>query len=447
MTPSTRFLWPGLALWLSLSGCSAFAADLPDMAQEAHPHEAGASTETPSTEANASEAQHTDTAVYKYVCPMHPQIVRDHEGTCPICGMALVKQLFDASESAPEVHVKGGASADGSLRQTFAVRTAEVQRTTLWKYIETFGKVVPDETQVVHIHPRASGWISDLSVRSNGDFVKKGALLYRIYSPEIVSAQQDFLQALQSQRKLGNSAKSIIESARVRLSLLGVDDQTVQVLQRKRRVMEQVPVYAPQSGYVSEMAVQNGMYIQPQTELMSLIGLNNVWVEAEVLPLQQAWVKQGLTVEVATDAYPGQTWESRIDYLYPTADPVLQALKVRIPLQNADEQRFKPNMLVDVTIYGGPKHSVLAIPMEAVIQDGTQSRVVVEQPNGGYRVAEIVTGMETRNWVEVLSGLKAGERIVTSGQFLIDSESQIQSNLKRMAGSSDSGAANHAHAH
>ncbi|WP_373018030.1 efflux RND transporter periplasmic adaptor subunit [Thiomicrorhabdus sp.] len=376
-----------------------------------------------------------DDGVYKYVCPMHPQIVRDHEGTCPICGMKLVKQRFSEAETTPEITLKSNGQASGviGMQQQFAIRTAKAEKHTLWKYIPTFGKVVADETRVVHIHPRASGWISDLSVRNNGDAIEKGQLLYRLYSPEIVSAQDDYLQVLQNQRRLGSQANSLVNSAKIRLQLLGLDDQTIKSIAKKGEPIHKIPIYAPQTGFVNDLMVQTGMYVQPQTELMSLTDLSSVWVEAEVLPLQQDWIKTGLTVDVLTSAYPGKHWESRIDYLYPTADPVTQAVKVRIPLVN-DALRFKPNMLVDTIIYGGPRRNVLAIPMEAVIDDGETKRVVVKNDKGGFQVKEVVTGMQTQGVAEVVSGIKEGEEVVISGQFLIDSESQVQSNLRRLVG-------------
>ncbi|MDG6774664.1 efflux RND transporter periplasmic adaptor subunit [Thiomicrorhabdus sp. ZW0627] len=375
-----------------------------------------------------------DDGVYKYVCPMHPQIVRDHEGTCPICGMKLVKQRFSQEQSAPEVTLKGNGQASGGnagVQQEFSIRTAKAETHTLWKYIPTFGKVVADETKVVHIHPRASGWISDLTVRNNGDAIQKGQLLYRIYSPEIVSAQDDYLQVIQNQRRLGAQANSLVNSAKIRLQLLGLDDQTIKSIAKQGEPIHKIPVYAPQTGVVNDLMVQTGMYVQPQTELMSLTDLSDIWVEAEVLPRQQAWLKNGLTVDVLTQAYPGKHWESYIDYLYPSADPVTQAVKVRIPLKN-ESMLFKPNMLVKTIIYGGPRKNVLAIPLEAVIDDGDTKRVVVMNDKGGFQVKKVVTGMQTQGIVEVLSGIKEGEEIVISGQFLIDSESQVQANLRRL---------------
>lgn len=380
-----------------------------------------------------SPSKGDDKILYKYVCPMHPQIVRDHPGTCPICGMTLVKQAFKASEEAPKISVgQGGASG---TKQGFAIRTTKVQKTTLWKYIPTFGKVVADESKAVHIHPRASGWISDLAVRSNGESIKKGQLLYRIYSPEIVSAEQDLLLAVQNRKRIGRSADSLVQSAEIRLSLLGLDNSVIRQIEKTGKTINQVPIYAPQDGVVSSLIVQDGMYVQPQTELMSVADLSSVWVEAEVMPLQQSWIKDGLTADISTDAYPSRKWESVIDYIYPVTDVASQALKVRLPVENKD-LALKPNMFVNVAIYGGPKRNTLAIPLSAVIDDGHEKRVVKELDNGEFQVVKVVTGMETQGIVEIYSGLDEGDRIVVSGQFLLDSESQIQSNLRKLMSTS-----------
>ncbi len=384
-----------------------------------------------SEESHASEIallESESTAVYKYVCPMHPQIIRDHEGTCPICGMDLVKQKIQASVGAPKISAGGGANG---LKQGLAIRTAEVQKTTLWRYIPTFGKVVSDESKLIHIHPRSSGWISDLSVHSLGDTVEKNQLLYRLYSPEIVSAQQDFLLALHNRKRLGKSADSLVASAKIRLELLGVSRGVIRQIQRLNKPINKIPIYASQKGVVLALSVQEGMYIQPQTELMTIADLSTVWVEAEILPLQQSWVKTGLTANLTSQAFPEQRWESQIEYLYPLTDARTQALKVRLPVLN-EQHLLKPNMFIDVEIYGGGKRGVLAIPLEAVIDDGRTQRVVRQLDSGQFDVVEITTGIQTKGIVEVLSGLQAGQKIVISGQFLIDSESQIQSNLRRL---------------
>jgi Cu(I)/Ag(I) efflux system membrane fusion protein len=367
--------------------------------------------------------------IFKFICPMHPQIIRDHQGICPICGMDLVKKKFDISAQSPVIGVNK-IGADG-LKQGLAIRTTRVQKTTLWQYIPTFGKVVPNKNNVVHIHTRSIGWLSDLGVVSEGDYINKGELLYRLYSPEIVSAQQDLLLALQNIKRQGNKAQPLLNSARNRLKLLNLSDVVIKLIEKGKKVINDVPFYAPQSGVAVELIVQNGMFVNRNIQLMKLENYSSVWVEAEVLPLQQQWVKKNLSVNIETDAVPNHRWESSIEYIYPIIDSKTQALKIRLPLANQDSL-LKPNMLVNVEIYGGPKHEVLAIPQEAIIDDGQQKRVVVQQADGKFSVQKVVTGMVSRDIVEIYSGLNENDKIVISGQFLIDSESQIQSNLRRL---------------
>lgn len=365
----------------------------------------------------------------KYVCPMHPQIIRDHQGQCPICGMDLVQQMFDTSTESLSIGVNQTAT-DG-VKQGLAIRTARVQKTRLWKYIPTFGRVVADKDAVEHIHPRAIGWISKLGVSAEGDFIKKGKILYRIYSPEMVSAQQDLLLALENVKKRGNKAKPLLAAARSRLRLLGIANSVINVIENRKKVIHDLPFYSPKSGYVQDLIVQNGMFIRRETQLMQIENYDSIWVEVEVLPLQQDWIEKGLTVNIETDSFPNRRWEGNVAYIYPMADSKTQALKLRVPVVNKDG-KLKPNMLVDVEIYGGPKDNVLIIPQEAIIDDGREKRVVVQQEDGQFKVQIIVTGMVSRDIVEVYSGLNEGDNVVVSGQFLIDSESQIQANLRRL---------------
>ena len=371
---------------------------------------------------------------YKYVCPMHPQIVRDHPGTCPICGMKLVKQrIEDSTAKLPAVAVptvKGQANEGG--QQTLAIQTAKVIRDTLWKYIRTYGEVKANEQRRIHVHPFASGWISELTVREEGVEVKKGQLLYRFYSPEIVSAEQDLLLALQNVKQLGKHSQPLLESARTRLQLLGLDKRTIHRIEQRQKVIHKVPVYAPQSGIVSQLKVQPGMFVQPNLELMSITDLSQVWVEAQVLPYQQSWVEIDKTTEVTLPSNPQIKQESRIDYIYPEVNPKTKTLRVRMTLQNRERQ-FPLGAPVDVTIYGGPKRNILIVPQSAIIDDGVKKRVVKTLANGRYQPVEVETGMQSGDYVEIVQGLQEGDDIVISGQFLIDSESQIQANLRRLA--------------
>ncbi len=362
--------------------------------------------------------------VIKYVCPMHPQIVRDHPGTCPICGMKLVQKVFEQEAGSPSVKL-GTQQAQGE-HQGFAVRTARVKRTTLWKYLPTYGVIEADADRLVHIHPRAKGWIEQLAVHAEGEAVKKGQLLYRYYAPDIVAAQEEWLLALKQGRT------QLARGAQRKLHYLGLDQATLKQVRKRGRVLSQIPVYAPISGVVQQLKVQQGMFITPATELMQLADLSRVWVRAQVYPQQRQWVALDKSVEVHVPGYPNRYWEGLVDYIYPELHPVTRTLQVRTTLPNEDGA-LKLGDPVRVIIYGGPKRNVLAVPESALIELPDEIRVVKVLPGGGFKPVPVQVGMRTRGVAEIVSGLKEGDEIVTSGQFLIDSESQMRANLQKLA--------------
>jgi len=362
--------------------------------------------------------------VVKYVCPMHPQIVRDHPGTCPICGMKLVQKEFEQEDGAPSV--KLGAQQAGGERQGFAVRTARVRRTTLWKYLPTYGIVEADAERLVHIHPRARGWIEYLAVHADGERVRKGQLLYRYYAPDIVAAQEEWLLALRQGRA------ELARGAERKLRYLGLDAQTLKQIRKSGRVRSEIPVHAPIGGIVQQLKVQQGMFVTPATELMQLVDVSRVWVRAQVYPQQRQWVALDKSVEVHAPGYPNRYWEGAVDYIYPELHPVTRTLQVRTTLPNEDGA-LKLGDPLRVIIYGGPKRNVLAVPESALIELPDEIRVVKVLPDGGFKPVTVRVGMRTRGLAEIVSGLAEGDEIVTSGQFLIDSESQMQANLQKLA--------------
>ena len=355
-----------------------------------------------------------------YVCPMHPQIVRGMPGSCPICGMDLVEQEVDAGGGqAPPVTVGSG------LAFNLGLRTADVVRDTLWKYIETVGRVSYDEDRMWHVHLRSDGWVESLKVRSVGQPVKKGDLLLEYYSPEVLAAQEEYLTALGGPQKL-------MRRAQERLQLLGVDAATIANVRKQRKAQRTVPVYAPASGVVTAMKIREGMYIKPATELMTMADLGQVWMLVDVFEHQLDWVREGASVDIEVGAVPGRTWEGVVDYIYPELDGKTRSLKVRLKFTN-DDGVLKPNMFADVKIYGGAKRGVLVVPRESVILSGGSARVVKRVEDNKYQPVDVVTGMESREHVEVLDGLSEGDVVVTSGQFMIDSESNLKASFSRFA--------------
>jgi Cu(I)/Ag(I) efflux system membrane fusion protein len=359
----------------------------------------------------------------KYTCPMHPQIVRNEPGSCPICGMDLVPMEAEQSsgQDGQSVEVKIIPTVENNL----GVRTAKVIRDKLWRRIDTVGYVDYDENHISHIHLRTNGWIEKLYVRSEGERVSNGQLLFEVYSPELVNAQEEYLQALSS----GN--KRLIAASDERLLALGISPQQIKSIKKTRKVSQYVQVYANQEGILAKLSVRDGMYVTPQLEVMSLAELSSVWLLAEVFESQADWVKVGQPADVRLSYLPGRVWEGEVEYVYPSLNPKTRTIKARLHFENPDEA-LKPNMFADVTIYGGPKKNVIVIPREALIRTGSEERVIVSLGEGRYQPRKVIAGIETGDRVEILSGLETGEEIVTSGQFLIDSEASIKASLQRM---------------
>ncbi|WP_462330854.1 efflux RND transporter periplasmic adaptor subunit [Thiohalocapsa halophila] len=367
-------------------------------------------------------AKHMDP---KYVCPMHPQIVKDEPGSCPICGMDLVAKMMDPmTGKRPEV------ALTPAVIQTLGVRTAKAERGTLWKYIKTVGRIEYDETRLAHVHPRAEGWIEDLSLRAEGEPVKAGQQLAELYAPDILSAQVDFLLA---QDRSGAQRRVSEDKARNILRLLDVPDDIIREIERSGEPRNRIPVRAPIDGIVTQMTARDGMYVTESSEMFTIADLGQVWVMVDIYEHQIDWLREGLSAEMTVPARPGRTWEGEVDYLYPELDPDSRTLKVRLVFDNPDLS-LKPNMFADVVIYGGPKRDVLKVPSQAVIVTGERESVVLALGDGRFQPVDVVTGMQRGDEVEILSGLDAGDEVVTSGQFLIDSESNLQASFTRMSG-------------
>ncbi len=362
----------------------------------------------------------------KYVCPMHPQIVRDEPGNCPICGMDLVaKSMGGRPGERPAVTVSA------EVMQSMGVRTATVERGTLWKYIRTVGRIDYDETRLAHVHPRADGWLERLSVKAEGDEVKQGQTLGHLYAPEILSAQVDFLIALDQGEQRLSAAK--VEKARNLLRLLDVPEPVIKRIERDGETRNTVPLLAPIGGVVTRLGVREGMFVTPSTEIYTIADLSRVWVQVDVFEHQLAWLRTGLSAEMRVPAHPGQVWEGEVEYVYPELDPRTRTLRVRLVFPNPG-LLLKPNMFAEVIVYGGPKREVLKIPREALIVTGERESVVKALGNGRFQPVDVVTGMRRGGEVEVLSGLAEGDEVVISGQFLIDSESSLQASFTRMSG-------------
>ena len=355
-----------------------------------------------------------------WVAPMDPNFRRDEPGKSPM-GMDLVPVYADEVDATP-----GTVKIDPTVVNNLGVRTAVAEKSALPRRIETVGYVNFDEETLQHVHTRVDGWIEKLAVTATGDPVKKGELLFELYSPTLVNAQQEYLTAVRSSNKV------LLDASRDRLTALGVTDREITRLRQNQSPSQRVRVYADTDGVIAHLGVREGIYITPATEVMSVARLDQVWVHAEVFERQSAWVEPGLPALVELDYLPGKTWQGTVDYVYPELDPKTRTLRVRIRFDNEGET-LRPNMFARVFLLAAGTEPVVHVPREALVRGGSVDRVVLALGDGRFRAVPVHVGMESGDRIAILHGLAEGDRVVTSGQFLIDSESNIGSALDRMA--------------
>ena len=356
-----------------------------------------------------------------WVAPMDPNYKRDKPGKSPM-GMDLIP-----------VFAEDGAAGDGpgtirispDVENNLGVRTALVTMGLLNSAIKTVGYVQFDEDQLVHIHPRVEGWIEKLYVKAEGDPVRKDAPIYAIYSPNLVNAQEELVLAL------NRNNPGLVRAAEDRLRALQVPAATISALRESRKVSQTVTIFAPQSGVVNNLNVREGFFVQPGTTMMSIGVLDEVWVTGEVFERQASQVKAGDPVSMTLDYLPGRSWQGHVDYVYPMLNAKTRTAQVRVRLANSDHL-LRPGMFAQLAIQENAAQPKLLVPREAVIRTGNQDRVVLALGDGKFKSVEVRIGRVADNQVEILGGLAEGEKIVTSAQFLLDSESSKNSDFRRM---------------
>jgi len=355
-----------------------------------------------------------------WVARMDAKYRRDEPGKSPM-GMDLVPVYAHShGETDPAV-----VRIDPVVINNLGVRTAVVESGSLARIIDTVGYVTYDESTLNHIHARVDGWIEKLNIGSTGDPVKGGQVLFELYSPALVNAQEEFVASLASK------SSALREASTSRLRALGFVENQIKALRKTRQVQQRVRFYAPKDGIVTQLMVREGMYVTPASEIMSLGQLDTVWLVAEVFERQVAWVEPGQRAEVQLDYLPGRIWHGTVDYVYPELSPGTRTAQVRIRFDNPD-QSLRPNMFARIRILGTAIDNAIHIPQQALIRGGTVDRVVLAEGDGRFRSKPVVTGIESGDRVQILSGLSIGETVVSSGQFLIDSESNIDAEIARM---------------
>ncbi len=354
-----------------------------------------------------------------WVAPMDSNYRRDKPGKSPM-GMDLVPVYAGSDGEGSSVTISP------TVIQNLGVRTKKAELTRLWRGIDTVGYVDYDESKVSHIHLRTEGWIETLAIESEGERVKKGDFLFDIYSPKLVNAQEELLTALAS----GN--KGLIRATKGRLSALGISTNQIKQLEKNKKIKQRISIYAPQDGVVSDLPVREGMFVKPSQRVMTLGDLSSVWLLAEVFERQSQWVEDGQAAEVSLSYIPGKTWEGKVEYIYPSLDPKTRTLKVRLRFENPGE-RLKPNMYANVKIFGGAKENTIVIPLEGLIRTGREQRVIIALGDGKFEARNVKAGIESGDYVEIIEGINEGDNVVTSGQFLIDSEASMRASLNRMS--------------
>ena len=383
-----------------------------------------------------------------WVAPMDANYRRDKPGKSPM-GMDLVPVY----ETTDEDVSAGTVTIAPHVVNNLGVRTAPVTIGHQPTAISTVGYIQYDEEQLVHIHPRVEGWIEKLFVIASGNPVEKGQPLYTLYSPQLVNAQEELLIAL------NRNNKALIAAAKDRLKALNLSDDFVEKLMTTRKVEQNITFYSKRSGVVDNLKIREGFFVKPGTTLMSIASLDNVWVEAQVFERDAANIKPGLEVSMTLDYKPGKVWSGTVDYVYPTLDEKTRSLRARLKFANPDHQ-LKPNMFANVVISlpndgnghvnnvnglaDGATHEMhgtqpssnqtesIWVPKEAVIRTGKHNRIVVVMGEGQFKSVEVTLGRITDDLIEVLQGLNSDDEVVTSAQFLIDSESSKTSDFKRM---------------
>jgi Cu(I)/Ag(I) efflux system membrane fusion protein len=324
--------------------------------------------------------------------------------------------------------------------QTIGVKFELVKPRSLEKIIRTVGRVEIDERRLAHVNIKLEGWIDRLLVNSTGERVKQGQILFTIYSPELVATQEEYLLALKGGKTLGGSefpevaqgATSLLDVTRRRLRLWDITEDHIQDLERTGTVLKTLPIHSPATGTVIKKVAVAGMRVNPGDELYTIADLSRIWVQADIYEYELPSIKPGQTAKVTLSYDPRTVLTARVGFIYPTLDPQTRTAKVRFELENPGE-RLKPDMYANVELKI-PLGTRLAIPRDAILESGERQVIFIHHGGGKLEWRNVKLGVQAGDWVEVVEGLKEGDHIVTSANFLIDSESQLKSAVGGMQG-------------
>ncbi|WP_394209245.1 efflux RND transporter periplasmic adaptor subunit [Enterovibrio calviensis] len=373
--------------------------------------------------AGAAPSVSNDEPLY-WVAPMDPNYQRDKPGQSPM-GMDLIPVYADDASS--EGDKAGTVKISPAVENNLGVKTAAVEWAPLSPRIETVGYIAFDESHLWQTNVRVAGWVQTLYINAVGEKVSKDDVLFTLYSPDLVKAQEELLNAYRTGRK------GLMKGATERLVSLGVDrDQIAQIIKRGK-ASQTIDVKALGDGIIASLNIREGGYLSPSQAVISAGPLDEVWVDAEVFERQAHWVNAGSMATMTLDGVPGKEWQGKVDYVYPILDPKTRTLRMRLKFTNADGE-LKPNMFANIALQPVTEDAVLTIPKSSVIRSGGMTRVVLAEGDGKYRSARIEVGREAGDTIEVLQGLTDKHRVVTSAHFMLDSESSQSADLARING-------------
>lgn len=353
-----------------------------------------------------------------YYCPMHPEYTSDKPGNCPICGMTLVPAKEEKTQETTKLE-EGSFNIPPISLQKIGVTYSKVEYRNLTKEIRIFGRIAYDETRMKEINTKFSGWIESLFVDFTGKPVRKGEPLFSIYSPELVNAQEEYLLAFSMKEK----SPSLVEASRQKLAFWDFSDAQIEELERQGKPSKTMTVFSPVNGFVIEKNAVQGKYVSAGETLYRIADIAQVWLVGAVYEEDIPFLSTGLEV-FAELPFVHEKIKGRLTYISPYLNEATRTVEVRVTLSNSDFQ-LRPELYATAFIHV-PLAKKLTVPEEAVLFSGKRNIVFVDQGNGVLESREIRTGIHAGEFIEVLSGLSPGERIVTSANFLIDSESKLK---------------------
>jgi Cu(I)/Ag(I) efflux system membrane fusion protein/cobalt-zinc-cadmium efflux system membrane fusion protein len=371
-----------------------------------------------------------------WAAPMDPTYIRDEPGKSPM-GMDLVPVYEEEGE---EKEPASTIRIDPVTMQNMGVRLGRVQRKSLVKDIRTVGNITYDETKIFTVNTKFNGWIEKLYVNFVGDEVKKGQPLFEIYSPELVTTQEEYLLALDQYNRLSNSsysrvregAERLLKASRTRMRFWDMTEAQMEKIGKTGKIQKALTVYSPASGVVTKKDAFEGHYVKAGVHQYEIVDLSSVWVDVDVYEYELPWVRKGMAAEMDLSYIPGKKYKGKVLFIYPYLDTKTRTAKLRLEFANPGYQ-LKPGMYANILLKRVVAKNSLVIPQEAVIDSGVRQIVFVAVGEGKFQPREVNIGLEVNeNEFQVLNGLQEGEEIVISAQFMLDSESRLREAIQKM---------------